>query len=241
MSLAMFAAPYNDNSNNDLMSNNSDDIINKKKQIHNKTQKKYPKENFDTDKVNSILEKIHTNSKEDDDKNQFGDFSPPPKPESAGVNKTISTEQMMNRTNQQNQSMFPTLGRAPQPSQDYHTDNDLELNNFQSNYGDQKSIEEYYQRFIPNYQGLQQASRNKPVNRPYYSSPTSQDSLLATQELSTHQELLVQKLNYMIHLLEEQQDERTNHVTEEVVLYSFLGIFIIFVVDSFARVGKYVR
>jgi hypothetical protein len=45
----------------------------------------------------------------------------------------------------------------------------------------------------------------------------------------------------MINLLEEHQDERTNNVTEEVVLYSFLGIFIIFVVDSFARVGKYVR
>jgi hypothetical protein len=45
----------------------------------------------------------------------------------------------------------------------------------------------------------------------------------------------------MINLLEQQQDERTNNVTEEVVLYSFLGIFIIFIVDSFARVGKYVR
>jgi high-affinity K+ transport system ATPase subunit B len=45
----------------------------------------------------------------------------------------------------------------------------------------------------------------------------------------------------MIHLLEEKQDEKTNNVMEEVILYSFLGIFIIFVVDSFARVGKYVR
>jgi hypothetical protein len=45
----------------------------------------------------------------------------------------------------------------------------------------------------------------------------------------------------MINLLEEQQDERTNNVTEEVVLYSFLGIFIIFIVDSFAKTGKYVR
>ena len=45
----------------------------------------------------------------------------------------------------------------------------------------------------------------------------------------------------MINLLEEQQDEKTNNVTEEVVLYSFLGIFIIFIVDSFAKVGKYVR
>ena len=55
------------------------------------------------------------------------------------------------------------------------------------------------------------------------------------------QQVLIDKLNYMINLLEEQQDEKTNNVTEEVVLYSFLGIFIIFIVDSFARVGKYVR
>ena len=45
----------------------------------------------------------------------------------------------------------------------------------------------------------------------------------------------------MINLLEQNQDERTNNVTEEIVLYSFLGIFIIFIVDSFVRVGKYVR
>ena len=51
----------------------------------------------------------------------------------------------------------------------------------------------------------------------------------------------LQKINYMISLLEDQQDEKTNNVTEEVVLYSFLGIFIIFIVDSFAKVGKYVR
>ena len=54
-------------------------------------------------------------------------------------------------------------------------------------------------------------------------------------------DLLLQKLNYMINLLEQSQDERTNNVTEEIVLYSFLGIFIIFIVDSFVRVGKYVR
>ena len=52
---------------------------------------------------------------------------------------------------------------------------------------------------------------------------------------------LTQKLDYMIHMLEEQQDLKTNHVTEEVILYSFLGVFMIFVLDSFARAGKYVR
>jgi hypothetical protein len=52
---------------------------------------------------------------------------------------------------------------------------------------------------------------------------------------------LLEKLNYMIHLLEEQQDEKTGHVIEELILYSFLGVFIIFIVDSFARAGKYTR
>lgn len=52
---------------------------------------------------------------------------------------------------------------------------------------------------------------------------------------------LIEKINYMIHLLEEQQDEKTNNVTEEFVLYSLFGVFVIFVLDSFARSGKYVR
>ena len=52
---------------------------------------------------------------------------------------------------------------------------------------------------------------------------------------------LLKKLDYMIHLLEEQHEEKTGHVAEEVVLYSFLGVFVIFIVDSFARAGKYVR
>ena len=52
---------------------------------------------------------------------------------------------------------------------------------------------------------------------------------------------LLTKLNQIIYLLEEQQNEKTGHVTEELILYTFLGIFMIFIVDSFARVGKYVR
>ena len=226
MSLAMFAAPFNDYSNSDLISNDSDNLINKKKQTHNKTQKIYPKENFDTNKVNSVLEQIHKNSTvEDDNKNKLGDFNPPPKPESAGVNKTNSTEQMMNMTNQ-NDIMFRTLGRAPQPN--YDGENRLDLNDY-TNYGDNKTSEEYYKKVLPGF-----TPQRNPVNKPYYNMNYN------IQEQPTD-DILLKKLNYMISLLEDQQDEKTNNVAEEVVLYSFLGIFIIFVVDSFARVGKYVR
>jgi hypothetical protein len=88
---------------------------------------------------------------------------------------------------------------------------------------------------LPNVQGVPQ--RN-PINKQYYSQNYYNEPMTSG---NTQQDILLQKLNYMINLLEEKQDERTNNVTEEVVLYSFLGIFIIFVIDSFARVGKYVR
>ena len=56
-----------------------------------------------------------------------------------------------------------------------------------------------------------------------------------------NKDVLLQKLDHIISLLEDQQDAKTGHVTEELVLYCFLGVFIIFIVDSFARAGKYVR
>ena len=70
---------------------------------------------------------------------------------------------------------------------------------------------------------------------PYYSKPQNEANLHGSKDE------LMKKLNYMIHLLEENKDEKTQNVTEELVLYMFLGVFTIFVVDSFARAGKYTR
>jgi len=225
MSLAMYAAPFNDNSNN---TDEVDNFINKKRQTHNKTQKRIPKENFNTEKVNSVLENIHNNLKpEDDDKSNLGDFNPPPMPQSAGVTRTTNTtEHMSNMSN--NQVMFRTLGSAPQPN--YETKDNLDMNNFTVNYGDNDTNEQYYKKILPGYKNNQNIN---PNNKPYYNV----NNIPETQT----QDVLLQKLNYMINLLEEQQDEKTSNVTEEVVLYSFLGIFIIFVVDSFVKAGKYIR
>ena len=55
-----------------------------------------------------------------------------------------------------------------------------------------------------------------------------------------NREKMMEKLNHLIHLLEEQQDEKTN-ITEEFILYCFLGIFVIFTVDSFTKAAKYIR
>ena len=224
MSLAMFAAPFDDNT--ELNSNNSDNIINQKRRTHSKTYKKYPKENFDTNKVNSVLQKIHSNLDNDNDDDN-DTFNPPPPAESAGVNKTKPLPENMSSNND---VMFRTLGRAPQPN--YEGGDDLDLNDY-NNYGNNKTNEEYYKRIIPGY-----TQQKNPVNKPYYS--TANYSPPVVQEFAS-QDILLQKLNYMITLLEDQQDDRTNNVTEEVVLYSFLGIFIIFIADTFVKGGKYVR
>jgi hypothetical protein len=221
MSLAMSAAPFDHNIDS---INDSDNIMNKKRQAHTKTQKKYPKENFDTNKVNSVLEKIHNNSDDDDDKDIF---NPPPQAESAGVQKTIPVKQESMTNNTNNDIMFRTLGRAPQPN--YEGNDNLDLNDY-SNYGDNKSNEEYYKRVMPGYKN------NNAINKPYYNIAN-----YGNVQETANPDVLLQKLNYMITLLEDQQDEKTNNVTEEVVLYSFLGIFIIFIADTFVRAGKYVR
>lgn len=74
----------------------------------------------------------------------------------------------------------------------------------------------------------------------YYKQHIPMYTNAASNDVNTSGELL-EKLNYMIHLLEEERDVKQGNVTEEVVLYCFLGVFVIFVVDSFAKVGKYVR
>lgn len=74
----------------------------------------------------------------------------------------------------------------------------------------------------------------------YYKQHIPMYTNAASNDINTSSELL-EKLNYMIHLLEEERDVKQGNVTEEVVLYCFLGVFVIFVVDSFAKVGKYVR
>jgi hypothetical protein len=230
MSLAMFAASIDDNSNITLPNNNydNDNIINQKR--HKRTQRKYPKiENFDTNKVNSVLQQIHNSNSDDDDEKD--NFNPPPKPQSSGVQKTLSTDKMNESFGGMNNSLAITVGKSPSPN--YENTNNLDLNDY-NNYGDSKTIEEYYKKVLPGY-----TSQKDLVNRPYYPYRNPNNVEVPTEYAS--QDLLLKKLNYMITLLEEQQDEKTSNVTEEVILYSFLGIFIIFIADTFVRAGKYTR
>ena len=102
--------------------------------------------------------------------------------------------------------------------EDLTVDTDTAIENF-AQLGGEVTAEDYYKQYVPYYTQMQGAE----------------------EDVHTNKDALMAKLNYMIHLLEEQQDEKTENVTEELVLYLFLGVFVIFVVDSFARAGKYTR
>ena len=221
MSLAMYAAPF-DNQSNEISNNKN--MHNNKKTTHNKTQRKPAKYDMDNNKVNTVLEEIHNNSIEDDE-NPLADFNPPPIPDSVGVSKTVATEQTNALNKHKNSEM---LSMVPQPNTP--TDDGYFLNSYNNSQGNQKSVDDYYKKILPGYD-----SNRQNINKSYYNNNTY------GAQPTNDPDILLQKLNYMIHLLEEKHDEKTNNVMEEVVLYSFLGIFIIFVVDSFARVGKYVR
>ena len=75
----------------------------------------------------------------------------------------------------------------------------------------------------------------------YYQAPVENNYQENTDNLIVSNSELLKKLDNILHLLEEQSEEKTNYIIEELILYVFLGVFIIFVIDSFVRVGKYVR
>ena len=195
-SLALYAAPIDNNDNNDNNAIGMNDI-DRKRQTRNKTLKKKP--NIPGSHVTSMINHIHQSvDVENDSDTNMADFSPPPAPESAGVQRRIDNE-----TSDKESDTGDAMGSdSPVTTEGY--------GNLPNSYAN-----DYYKQHVPYYNQMSQSTGNK-------------DELL-------------EKLNYMIHLLEEQQDDKTGHVTEEIILYSFLGVFMIFIVDSFARAGKYVR
>jgi hypothetical protein len=230
--LAMSAAPIdNDNDNNTSQYENS---INKKRQHHNKTQKfRQSSSDFNPEKVNSVLQSIHNNTPDDDDAN-LGNYSSKGTAVSANHSDNFKPLQSFN---------FPdkpvSMGGARKKQEGFTVpqpinDEELKLQELQSAFMNDAQVKEYYNKLVPSHQNYSHQNPS-PKNYSLNNFSTNSDSQ------NDNNQLLIEKLNYMINLLEEQQDQKTGSATEEVVLYSFLGIFIIFVIDSFTKVGKYVR
>ncbi len=207
------------------------------------------------------LERQRQFAGDDEDDEDEDPFRPPPRPESSGVQRTDQTlasasstaaaasAAATTTTTDPSEPLKPpapveafTLTAPPQeqyrdgegvrtsthvPAPVWPKESPLELRAYQQLYPDAQAVDSYYQRVNV---------RTTPHRHPPSSSTPVVPMSASADDTDVHR-----KLNYMIHLLEEQRDERTHHVAEEVVMYSFLGVFVIFVVDTFARAGKYVR
>jgi hypothetical protein len=249
MSLAMTAASIDDK--------NEPTILERKRHANNKTQKRISSEFIRADKVNPVLNSIH-NTIQSEDSEYLGDFN---SKYSSVKNYQPITTPINPYAKQPQQQQQQQEGMTNKGNNDYDTntnnttnysskfvpqpqyDDNMDLQELSDVYMNNEQVKKYFKNLIPTYDAERSTGEKEKEkergDRPFQNRITNHNSInTGSNDMN---QVLIDKLNYMINLLEEQQDERTNNVTEEVILYSFLGIFIIFVVDSFARVSKYVR
>ena len=194
-------------------SSNETNYIQQKREARNKTIKRRET----TSNVDALIQKLHNSENND----EMADFNPISPPHSESVSKTIERQNNPQRQEIQTYNNPNAIDNAKKitttdTGASSSTNGDTSIYESFEQKGINSAAADYYQQYIPTF--YNKMSENVGGNKQ-----------------------LLDKLNYMIHLLEEQQEEKTGHVTEEIILYSFLGVFLIFIVDSFARAGKYMR
>lgn len=112
---------------------------------------------------------------------------------------------------------------------------DLELGNYKTKMP--LSHELYLKNNIKQYPNATSNTYYPGTQSQFEYNKLSQDYL----DASNDNNLLLKKINYLIHLYEEEKDEKTNSKNEDILLYFFLGVSVIYIVDSFTRAGKYTR
>lgn len=168
-------------------------------------------------KINDLLNQM---TEADNENDNLGDFTPLEPP--AIQSKKDGEEESNNRLNQ----FIPEMPRFShlKPSETHESANKVR-------YGADDSKVNRLSNYNKVYEGMQNKQDTEAT--PYYSKMGIGSQLDDSR--------LMEKINYMIHLLEQQQHEKTDNITEEFLLYTFLGVFVVYVLDSFARSGKYIR
>jgi len=198
---------------------NVSNITTKTKNRRNKTLKK--RSTLDKDKIESFLNSMNNETETlggDLDENNLADFEPTKKhfrpPPNAELTKVPN--------NGIDNSKLPegvTIPELPEELKKQGPPND-----------DMAVTPEGFEQMKSKYN-----AKNYNDNYiPYFNNPSN-------NAVYNNRDDLMKKLNYLIHMMEEQKDEKTQNVTEELVLYLFLGVFMIFTIDSFARASKYTR
>ena len=248
---------YSEINDNSAINSNMTDIEKKKQNRHNITIKKRHDLSTNSsgnsnsssngngssnsnDNVQNMLKLINNSNgyeSNDDDGTNLVDFNPPPRAEvssktTEGMSANAGMGSSQSSTPRPNVTVdFETPTTINQPPFDINSKENIvtavkprkypaPMDSYEGfNTLPKTYASDYYKQYVPYFDQVGSTSEQPHMNK----------------------NQMLEKLNYMIHLLEEQKDEKTGHVMEEVILYSFLGVFIIFIVDSFARVGKYTR
>jgi hypothetical protein len=169
------------------------------------------------ERVNQILNQMNSAQGENDG-GYLADFSPPDKP-MVHIKKDVQKDMRLS-----DQPIDPLKNEM----------NPVVHTSFKTNYDPYYVSQMHTQNAGSNYNSVYDPSLKL---KPYYSKMglSNSGSVIGSQDK------LLERINYMIHLLENQEYEKTANITEEFILYSFLGIFVIFVLDSFSRTAKYTR
>lgn len=162
-------------------------------------------------------------------------------------NSKLSTEFLKRMTNnrEEGQPMQPSSNDVENIHNNLHEnikhDNETVLGNFYAN-----ELKEDIKEQMNKVESTQDLYHNKNVLTDYLISNnldinkitgTSNKKIMGNE---TRDELL-EKLNHIILLFEDEREIKTNKKNEEIILYCFLGIFVIYVLDSFVSMGKYKR
>lgn len=192
--------------------NNEKEVRSKNQTYKNKDTKKIKKEMIE-----------HSFNDSDDDSSNLADFKP------------VQTKLHKHRSEQ-------VADQSVQISNDIPVKSPEAFSQLSSPY-----THDYYKQYAYNNANNNTNSETNIANTSINSNTVPQQnysypgSYVAPQpSVDSHSELL-KKLDNILLLLEEQQEEQTNLITEELILYVFLGVFVIYVLDSFVRVGKYIR
>lgn len=171
-------------------------------------------------KINSVLNKITSFSTGD----KLGDFNPMPYPT---IITKRNSDQVLSADEKVENGVNPLMPKSDKPT------------------FIQPSIESkpgYFRAAEPN-AASQYANYRDAYGKDGLTINSVKDPYYAKMGISGSRsdDKMMDRLNYMTQMLESLQMEKTNHVTEEFVLYSLLGVFMIYIVDGFSRGGKYVR
>ena len=196
----------------------SSNSLEQRRKTRNLTLKKPPPRKVS---INSTLHAIHSNSM--DDNSFMENFVPPRPPASTASPKVVEGNHCDG--SEDKQENFVQEGFYSQ---------DEQASEYPGKYEEKPmSKMEQHKQFL------------NVIKNSVNTTPASITGQMSCPEhynsFSNEQKDLVDKINYMIQLLESQKSEKTEGVIEDVVLYSFLGVFVIFLVESFTKVGKYVR